>query len=46
MKRAVITIAAMLLFCNSYGKVQLYLGLRAGAGLDVTHDQLSPNRFY
>lgn len=43
MKRYIITMAAALLFLNSYagdGKVKLLLGLRTGAGLDVTRDQL------
>jgi hypothetical protein len=42
MKRYIAIIAAALLFSNAYaGTVQLYLGLRTGAGFDVTHDQLS-----
>jgi hypothetical protein len=42
MKRSITTIAALLIFCYSYGGfIQLYLGLRAGAGLDLTHEQLN-----
>jgi len=41
MKRGIITIVAILLFTTSYGKVQLYLGLRTGAGLAVTQTQLN-----
>jgi hypothetical protein len=41
MKRYIAIIVAIISFCNSYGNVQLYLGLRTGAGLSVTHDQLN-----
>jgi hypothetical protein len=41
MKRYITVFITGLLFYNSYGNVQLYLGLRTGAGLDITHDQLN-----
>ena len=41
MKRYIVITIALIMFCNSYGKVQLYLGLRTGAGLDITRDQLN-----
>ena len=41
MKRYIVIIAAALLYSNVHaGDVQLYLGLRGGAGIDLTHDQL------
>ncbi len=43
MKRYLMIIAAALFLTNAHAasNVQLYLGLRTGAGLDVTHDQLN-----
>jgi hypothetical protein len=41
MKRYIAIIIAALFVGKAYGNVGLYLGLRTGAGLDVTHDQLN-----
>jgi len=41
MKRFMCTLIMALLFIHSYGKVQLLLGFRTGAGLTLTRDQLN-----
>jgi hypothetical protein len=41
MKNIFAIIISTLLFLPSYGKVQLYLGLRGGAGVMLTRDQLN-----
>jgi hypothetical protein len=40
MRKLLILIFSSLAFLPSYGKVQLYLGLRAGAGVMLTNDQV------
>ena len=41
MKRISITLIAFLICCSSFAGIQFYLGLRGGAGLLLTHDQLN-----
>ena len=41
MRKTLIIIFSALAFLPSYGKVQLYLGLRGGAGVMLTRDQLN-----
>jgi len=41
MKRLITAIAAIIFTSTSYGQVQLYLGLRGGAGAMFSHEQLT-----
>jgi hypothetical protein len=41
MKRIIITTIAIMICLSSYGRVKLFLGLRGGAGVMLTHEQMN-----